>query len=78
MYRFFKTILLFFSLQSFVYADQKNLDQLFQKLKSENNQNIARSIEDQIWKLWTTHQSDNSLTQMMSYGTVLIQMKQTR
>ena len=72
MYRFFKTILLFFSLQSFVYADQKNLDQLFQKLKSENNQNIARSIEDQIWKLWTTHQSDNSLTQMMSYGTVLM------
>ena len=72
MYRFFKTILLFFCLQSFVYADQKNLDQLFQKLKSENNQNIARSIEDQIWKLWTTHQSDNSLTQMMSYGTVLM------
>ena len=72
MYRFFKTILLFFCLQAFVYADQKNLDQLFQKLKNENNQNIARNIEDQIWRLWTTHQSDNSLTQMMNYGTILM------
>ena len=60
------------SFHSISFADQKNLDQLFQKLKIENNQNIARNIEDQIWKLWTTHQNDNSLTQMMSYGTVLM------
>jgi len=70
--RILKIIIIFFSLQTFVNADQKNLDQLFQKLKSENNQNIARSIEDQIWELWTTHNSDNSLTQMMSYGTILM------
>ena len=48
MQRILKVIIIFFSLQTFVNADQKNLDQLFQKLKSENNQNIARSIEDQI------------------------------
>ena len=72
MFRFIKLILLFFFLQTFVQADQKNLDQLFQKLKSENNQSIARSIEDKIWNLWTTHNSDNSLTQMMSYGTILM------
>ncbi len=72
MFRFFKIILLFFFLQTFVQADQKNLDQLFQKLKNENNQSIARSIEDKIWELWTTHNSDNSLTQMMNYGTVLM------
>ena len=72
MFGFFKIILIFFFLQTFVQADQKNLDQLFQKLKSENNQSIARSIEDKIWNLWTTHNSDNSLTQMMSYGTVLM------
>ena len=62
----------FLSLQTFVKSDQKNLDYLFQKLKKENNQNIARSIEDKIWELWTTHNSDNSLTQMMNYGTVLM------
>ena len=72
MFRFFEIILLFFFLQTFVQADQKNLDQLFQKLKNENNQSIARSIEDKIWELWTTHNSDNSLTQMMSYGTILM------
>ena len=72
MQKILKVIIIFFSLQTFVNADQKNLDQLFQKLKSENNQNIARSIEDQIWELWTTHNSDNSLTQMMSYGTILM------
>ena len=72
MQRILKVIIIFFSLQTFVNAEQKNLDQLFQKLKSENNQNIARSIENQIWELWTTHNSDNSLTQMMSYGTILM------
>ena len=51
---------------------KKNLDFLFKKLQKENNHNIARSIEDKIWKLWTTHQSDNNLTQMMNYGTVLM------
>ena len=72
MQRILITVLIFLSLQTFVNADQKNLDYLFQKLKKENNQNIARSIEDKIWALWTTHNSDNSLTQMMNYGTVLM------
>ena len=72
MFRVFKILILILSFHSISFADQKNLDQLFQKLKIENNQNIARNIEDQIWKFWTTHQTDNSLTQMMSYGTVLM------
>ena len=75
MQRVLITVLFFFSLQTFVNADQKNLDYLFQKLKKENNQNIARTIEDKIWELWTTHNSDNSLTQMMSYGTILMNNK---
>ena len=72
MQRILITVLIFLSLQTFVKADQKNLDLLFQKLKKENNQNIARAIEDQIWELWTTHNSDSSLTQMMSYGIILM------
>ena len=72
MIRILKILILILSFHSISFADQKNLDQLFQKLKIENNQNIARNIEDQIWKFWTTHQNDNSLTQMMSYGTVLM------
>ena len=72
MLRIFKILILILSFHSISFADQENLNQLFKKLKNENNQNIARNIEDQIWRLWTTHQSDNSLTQMMSYGTVLM------
>ena len=72
MIRVVKILILILSFHTISFADQKSLDQLFQKLKIENNQNIARNIEDQIWKLWTTHQTDNSLTQMMSYGTVLM------
>ena len=67
-----KIVLIFLSLQTFVNADQKNLDLLFQKLKKENNQKIALTIEDKIWELWTTHNTDNSLTQMMNYGIVLM------
>ena len=72
MLKFFKILIIFFCFHFTAFADQENLNQLFKKLKKENNQNIARNIEDQIWRLWTTHQSDNSLTQMMTYGTVLM------
>ena len=72
MQRILITVIIFFSLQTLVNADLKNLDLLFQKLKKESNQNIARSIEDKIWELWTTHDTDNSLTQMMNYGTILM------
>ena len=72
MLRFSKILIIFFSFHFTALADQENLNQLFKKLKKENNQNIARSIEDKIWELWTTHNSDNSLTQMMNYGTILM------
>ena len=51
MIRILKILILILSFHSISFADQKNLDQLFQKLIIENNQNIARNIEDQIWKL---------------------------
>ena len=68
----FKIIIIFFCLQLFAKADQNNLDQLFQKLKNESDQNLAYRIEDQIWKQWTTHKNDDGLTELMSYGTVLM------
>ena len=75
MQKILKTLLIFFSLQTFVFADQNVLDKLFKELKKANNQKIAYTIEDQIWEIWTTHKSDNSLTQLMSYGTVLMNNK---
>ena len=75
MQKTFKTLLIFFSLQTFVFADENILDKLFKELKKANNQKIAYTIEDQIWEIWTTHKSDNNLTQLMSYGTVLMNNK---
>ena len=75
MQKIFKTLIIFFSLQTFVFADQIVLDKLFKELKKANNQKIAYTIEDQIWEIWTTHKSDNNLTQLMSYGTVLMNNK---
>ena len=75
MQKILKTLLIFFSLQTFVFADENILDKLFKELKKANNQKIAYTIEDQIWEIWTTHKSDNSLTQLMSYGTVLMNNK---
>jgi len=71
--KFSSLILVLFLLPTICFADgNKELDNLFKKLKKIQDQNIARNIEDQIWKLWTTHHSDNDLTQMMNYGTVLM------
>lgn len=75
MQKIFKILLIFFSLQTFVFADQNILDKLFKDLKKANNQKIAYTIENQIWEIWTTHKTDNSLTQLMSYGTVLMNNK---
>ena len=75
MQKIFKILLIFFSLQTFVLADQNILDKLFKDLKKANNQKIAYTIENQIWEIWTTHKTDNSLTQLMSYGTVLMNNK---
>ena len=75
MQKIFKILLIFFSLQTFVFAEQNNLDKLFKELKKANDQKIAYTIEGQIWKIWTTHKSDSNLTQLMSYGTILMNNK---
>ena len=44
------------------------LDRLFEKLKKTNNPMSARKIEGKIWKLWTTHPSQESLTDLLAKG----------
>tara|TARA_B100002051_G_C16567090_1_gene550660 strand:+ start:135 stop:686 length:552 start_codon:yes stop_codon:yes gene_type:complete len=44
------------------------LNKLFLKLKTEYNISIASKIESKIWKVWTTHQSNPILTDLLAKG----------
>ena len=54
-------------------ADEKKseLDKLFNDLKI-NNDSLSFKAEQKIWKLWSTHPSDQKLTEMLSKGSDLV------
>ena len=45
---------------------QIKLDKLFVELK--NNNDISLEIEQEIWKLWSTHPKDKNLTKLLAKG----------
>ena len=52
--------------------DQKiQLDKLFNSLKS-NSASFSYQIEQKIWKLWSTHPSNDELTMMLAEGSELV------
>ena len=63
-------ILFLFSLSpAFSSENQKiELNKLFSELKKINNSSEAKIIENKIWKLWTTHPSEQSLTNLLAKG----------
>ena len=50
---------------------ESKLDQLFIKLKNLNSGSIVE-IEQQIWKLWSTHPSNKELTEIKLEGKCFI------
>ena len=50
---------------------ESKLDQLFIKLKNLNSGSIVE-IEQQIWKLWSTHPSNKELTEILAQGSELV------
>ncbi len=44
------------------------IDKLFDQLKTTNNYENSKKIESKIWKLWTTHPSEESLTALLADG----------
>jgi len=48
------------------------LDHLFEQLKKINNASIALEIEMKIWNIWSTHPTQEKLTQSLSKGSDLI------
>ncbi len=67
----FSFIFLFFIFSSSLFADdnhQREIDKLFIQLKSANDFENSKKIEDKIWDLWITHPSKNSLTKLLADG----------
>ena len=63
--------LLFFSN---VNSEERNLElnKLFNQLKNNNNAPMAYEIEMKIWNIWTTHPSQENLTQLLARGSNLM------
>ena len=65
---FFSTI--FFSSLVAAEKDQEvRLKGLFKDLQKTFDLNEARKIEDEIWDVWTTHPSEETLTSLLKKGT---------
>ena len=50
---------------------QSELDKLFNDLKI-NNTSLSFEAEQKIWKLWSTHPSDEKLTEILAKGSELV------
>ena len=64
-------IFVFLTLSSLSFANddhQKQIDELFDQLKSSIDYESSKVIESKIWELWTTHPSENSLTALLADG----------
>ena len=54
---------------NFLYADDRSseLNHLFNELKIKD-ENLSFEVEQQIWKIWSTHPNNNRLTSMLAAG----------
>ena len=54
----------------------KQLNNLFNQLKSTSSAIAAKEIESKIWKMWTTHPSEESLTNLLAKGSYYMSQNQ--
>ena len=56
-----------------IYADERKieLDNLFKELKS-NNISSTYETEQKIWKIWSTHPTNENLTEILAEGSKLV------
>ena len=76
MKKIFFYIILVFLFCGNVIADSQdrdiNLNQLFDQLKKSNNASVAFEVEMKIWNIWSTHPTQNRLTQSLAKGSALV------
>jgi tetratricopeptide (TPR) repeat protein len=71
---FFLFLVISFSFFSVVNSQEREtkLDKLFNQLKNNNDVSLAFEIEMKIWNIWSTHPSQENLTQLLAKGSNLI------
>ena len=77
MKKFFLIFLLYFLSQLSSFSDERDikLNQLFIELKV-NQSNDAFIVEQEIWKLWSTHPTDVKLTARLEEGAQFVRTQQ--
>ena len=77
MKKFFLIFLLYFLSQLSSFSDERDtkLNQLFIELKV-NQSNDAFIVEQEIWKLWSTHPTDMKLTARLEEGAQFVRTQQ--
>ena len=73
MKKFFFIFLIFFFNLTNLFADEraKKLNKLFKDLKTMNYL-VASKIEQEIWKIWSTHPNNKKLTKLLAEGSNLV------
>ena len=73
MKRFFLIFLFYLFSQTSLFANDRDvrLNQLFNELKV-NKSKVSSIVEQEIWKIWSTHPSDKNLTTMLAEGSNLV------
>ena len=64
-------IFIFFIYSCLSHADEsqeKQIDNLFNQLKTTTNYEISKKIESKIWELWSTHPLEDKLTVLLEDG----------
>ena len=51
---------------------QKQIDDLFNQLKTTTNYEVSKKIESKIWELWSIHPSENNLTALLADGSFYV------
>ncbi|MDC3120244.1 2-hydroxy-6-oxo-2,4-heptadienoate hydrolase [Candidatus Pelagibacter sp.] len=77
MKNFFLILLIYFLSQFSSFSDERDnkLNQLFIELKV-NQSNDAFIVEQEIWKLWSTHPTDMKLTARLEEGAQFVRTQQ--
>ena len=70
MKKLFIIFIFYIFAQSASAADKQisELNNLFDQLKASINLEEAKKVEDKIWQLWTTHPSEDTLTELLAKG----------
>ena len=78
MKKIFIIFIFYIFAQSASAADKQisELNHLFTQLKTLSNSQEAKKVEDKIWELWTTHPSEDSLTELLAKGSEYMMQNQ--